>query len=210
MRQAAKRAAAERERVRKLDEERRRALLANMQGVIGNSDLRLNRVETQELRLRTTNEMFGTAANPTGTTTQETLVAGGVALPPAPPDVAGRPVFADTTIQITAEWDAYLEALQRRNMALSRLESAEQAQRASKQVRAEAERKVAEARVAPVPDESQVNNAAQMVSFAIEFDEKATLELDAANVEASAAEKAVAAAKPGSPGSQERTAEPVP
>lgn len=88
--QARERAAADLERQR----ERNQALLANMHGTIGASELGRTQVGSERLRLRTTDEMFNTPGNARGELEQEVAVS-------APVDIEG----------MRATQEAYFDAL---------------------------------------------------------------------------------------------------
>ena len=88
--QARERAAAELERQR----ERNQALLANMHGTIGASELGRTQIGSERLRLRTADEMFNTPGSARGEVTQEVPVS-------APIDIEG----------MRAAQQAYFDAL---------------------------------------------------------------------------------------------------
>lgn len=201
MRQAARRAAEERERAHQLDLQRNRELLGRLRGVVGTSELGMRRIETSELRMRTTNEMFGTAANPTGTTMQQAPVDDPATLGPPPADVEGVPVAANTEAQVTALWDNYLSALDRHNQAQARMDAARASQQTAARLRDEAGQRLADARAAaaqpdaPPEAAAQAGEAEEYFSFAVDLGGQADADLSAAQTEADAAAQALAEAE---------------
>lgn len=181
-----------RERQRQINE----SLLAGMQGLVGNSELGLVRVERQELRLRNRDEIFGAPSNGTGSSAHDVVVAGSIAAPRAPDDVEGRAVSPGGPEAVRAAWDDYLAALQRKHRTEAELISATQRRDDVRIVVQEASRQVEIERARPHPAQAPATSgddrlaeAERLLAAATALDEKASRELDEAK---GAAERAQA------------------
>jgi hypothetical protein len=196
MHQAAQRAAVEREAARRRDIERNRELLASLAGRIGTTELGMSRIETQELEMVTTNQMFGVPANPTGTMRYEAPAPNSFQVS-SPPDVEGRAVHPGTEAEVTAMWGAYLEALTRRNEAQARLESAQQSLQLRDLAREAAERRLLEVQSsATSPDDAGVREANEFLDLSIDLAGEAAAEVSAAQGAVDLAQAAVTASTP--------------
>ena len=148
------------------EEQRRKneALMASLKGSLGQTELAIKRVDTQELTLKSSSELFdqpanpsgtltlkssselfGQPGNPSGTTQQEIPVAAGTPDIAAPDTVTGgRAVNGDQVPAVRKAWDDYLAALQRKNEAEARLDQMERDRRLIERLRQEAEKNVKE------------------------------------------------------------------
>lgn len=124
---------------------RNQALLASLQGKIGHTDLAMRHVETQQLKLKSTQDIFGSGARPAGTTNIDVVVVDPTPPPIAPP----TPLSAEQLAAIEQADTAFVKARNSDAETTALVDERKRKAELAMRLRTEAEKHVEEVRAKP-------------------------------------------------------------